>query len=60
MKRHFLINEQTIVNIDDFKTYFMKFHQRLQDKHKKNDRCQTRSLHMTFFILLISRHYIWR
>ena len=33
MKKYFLINEQTIVNINIFKAFFMKFHQRLQDKH---------------------------
>ena len=33
MKKYFLINEQIIINIDVFKTFFIKFHQRLQDKH---------------------------
>ena len=33
MKKYFLINEQIIINIDVFKAFFIKFHQRLQDKH---------------------------
>ena len=33
MKRHFLINEQIIININVFKAFFIKFHQRLQNKH---------------------------
>ena len=33
MKKYFLINEQIIINIDVFKTFFIKFHQRLQNKH---------------------------
>ena len=33
MKKYFLINEQTIVNIDVFKIFFIKLHQRLQNKH---------------------------
>ena len=33
MKKYFLINKQIIINIDVFKTIFIKFHQRLQNKH---------------------------
>ena len=33
MKKYFLINEQIIININVFKAFFIKFHQRLQDKH---------------------------
>ena len=33
MKKYFLINEQIIINIDVFKTFFIKFHQFLQNKH---------------------------
>ena len=33
MKKYFLINEQIIINIDVFKIFFIKFHQRLQNKH---------------------------
>ena len=33
MKKYFLINEQIIININIFKAFFIKFHQRLQNKH---------------------------
>ena len=33
MRKYFLINGQIIINIDVFKTFFIKFHQRLQNKH---------------------------
>ena len=33
MKKYFLINEQIIINIDVFKAFFIKFHQRLQNKY---------------------------
>ena len=33
MGKYFLINGQTIVNINIFKAFFIKFHQSLQDKH---------------------------
>ena len=33
MRKYFLINEQIVINIDVFKAFFIKFHQRLQNKH---------------------------
>ena len=61
MKKYFLINEQTIINVSVFKAFFIKSHQRLQNKHintKKWSLSNVRFAHGFFHFMNITSLYM--